>query len=90
MESVIRNVRDLPSDERRVLEDVLGQKLRENQQIILQVITLEALPGGKPTPQGWAGQLPDWCDVYRGLDDSEIAGIEKVILDRADLTRPAE
>lgn len=32
-------------------------------------------------------QLPAWCDVYDGLTDDEIADLENVILQRADLTR---
>lgn len=35
-----------------------------------------------------AGKLPEWCNVYAGLTDDEIADLEKRILTRADLTRP--
>ena len=34
-----------------------------------------------------AQRLPDWCNVYAGLTDDEVAEVEKVILQRADLTR---
>jgi hypothetical protein len=34
--------------------------------------------------------LPEWCNVYAGLSDDEIAILEKSILTRADLTRPSE
>ena len=34
--------------------------------------------------------LPDWCNVYKGLSDEEIAELERAILTRADLTRPSE
>ena len=40
MEAIIRNVRDIETSERQVLEHVLGQRLRENQQVIIQVVTL--------------------------------------------------
>lgn len=35
-----------------------------------------------------AGELPEWCNVYAGLTDEQIADLEKTILTRADLTRP--
>jgi hypothetical protein len=38
---------------------------------------------------GNASALPDWCNVYDGLSDDEIAAAEQVILQRADLTRPS-
>ena len=34
--------------------------------------------------------LPDWCNVYEGLSDAEVAAIEEVTLTRANLTRPSE
>jgi len=37
-----------------------------------------------------AGKLPEWCNVYAGLSDEEIADVEKTILTRADLSRPSE
>ena len=36
------------------------------------------------------GKLPEWCNVYEGLTDEEIADLEKTILTRADLSRPSE
>jgi hypothetical protein len=33
--------------------------------------------------------LPDWCRVYEGLSDQEIAEVENDVLDRAVLTRPS-
>ena len=34
-----------------------------------------------------SGKLPEWCNVYEGMDDNAIARIEKVILRRAAMTR---
>jgi hypothetical protein len=88
MESIIRNVRDIETDERQVLEHVLGQKLKENQQVIFHVVTL-----GKDTPDEkpeLASGLPTWCNVYSGLDDQQIADVERVIRTRSDLTRRPE
>jgi len=96
MESTVRNVREIASDERRVYETVLGQRLRDDQQVVLQVIdrgTLPADEGGDKGAEGstasQAGPLPDWCRVYEGLSDQQIAEIEDVILTRADMTRPS-
>jgi hypothetical protein len=89
MGTISRNVRDLQQDERRVYETALGEKLRENQAVILQVVDLGA-PKDK-AELGAANQplseLPVWCNVYEGLSDGEIAEIETLILDRSGWTR---
>ena len=94
MESITRNVRDLEVDKRQSLEVVLGHQLQDNQQVIIQVVTMNIeektvtpdQPAAKPNGDGMP-QLPDWCNVYDGLTDDEIADLEKTILQRADLTR---
>jgi fructose-specific phosphotransferase system component IIB len=97
MESIIRNVSDIQRDEKRIYEAVLGQKLKDNQQIIIQIINL----GEKTTPEPSAStteeqagktlpSLPDWCNVYEGLTDEEIADAETVILTRSDMSRPSQ
>ncbi len=92
METIIRNVRDIETDELRVLEHVIGQQLRENQKVIIQVVTLGNTPAEEPQEQAASqpGALPEWCDVYDGLTGEQIADVEEVILQRADLTRPSE
>ena len=98
MESIVRNVRDIGADERRHLEHVLGQKLRDNQQLIIQVISLSELraedgdAARAATREAGAESvaLPAWCNVYGGLSDHEIADVEKVVLTRAALTRTSE
>jgi len=94
MESITRNVRDISTDELRLYENVLGEKLKENQQVIIQVISLgdpNQTPGSSPEKQGdqtAAGvAFPDWCNVYEGLSDEEISDIETVVLDRSGWTR---
>jgi hypothetical protein len=91
MEPIVRKVRDIGKRERYVLEDLVGRKLRENQQVVIQVETLD--PEGAQTPEQaetlTEGELPDWCNVYEGLTDNEIADLESVILERANLTRPS-
>jgi hypothetical protein len=92
MDPVIRHVRDMDAADRRALEHVLGRPLAEDQQVIVQVVSPTAPPapagdrGGAPT----AGRLPGWCNVFDGLTGAELADVETVIRQRADLTRPAE
>lgn len=35
-------------------------------------------------------ELPDWCNVYDGLTDEQIAEVEKIALDRSNFMRPPE
>jgi len=44
MESIIRNVSEIETDERRVYESVLGHPLGENQQILIRVIEIGREP----------------------------------------------
>ncbi|MGD0897756.1 MAG: hypothetical protein ABR915_07950 [Thermoguttaceae bacterium] len=44
MDSIIRDVSSIESDERRVYEAVLGHALREDQQVMLRVIELKKEP----------------------------------------------
>ena len=79
METIVRNVRDLQDNERSAAEQLVGHSVRENQQIIIQVADIDL----SPAPSGAAaseGKLPDWCNVYEGLTDAEIAEIEKSII----------
>ncbi|MCE9557048.1 MAG: hypothetical protein K8T91_27185 [Planctomycetes bacterium] len=90
MESIIRNIRDINSDDRHALEHVIGQPLRENQQIIIHVKTMSEKAIGASTsqsPSDKAAALPSWCNVYDGLSDQEIEDVEAVILDRDHWTR---
>lgn len=88
MGTIIRNVRDIETGERRALEQVLGQPLMDNQQIFIHVVTIgnDSAEERSATTSG----LPDWCNIYEGLTDEHLADIERVILERCDLTRPSE
>jgi len=93
MESITRNVRDISSDELRLYETVLGETLKENQQVIIQVISLgdqnqkaESPPEKQGDQAAAPFAFPDWCNVYEGLSDEEIADIETVVLDRSGWT----
>jgi hypothetical protein len=84
MEAVIRNVRDFETGERRVLEHVLGRQLQENQQVIIQVVNVPAEPIGEQAGRASSvpQALPEWCNVFDGLNDDQIAEVEQVILQR--------
>ena len=92
MESIIRNVRDINSRDRQALEHVLGQQLKENQKIIIQVVTVSDEPTVQEKPGNGTpvAKLPDWCNVLAGLSDEQIAEVEEVVPQRSDLSRLSE
>jgi hypothetical protein len=77
MESIIRNVRDIDTADRQALEHVVGSVLRENQQLIIQVVSVDL---SDSQPQASGNGLPEWCNVYEGLTDAEVDEIEKSIV----------
>jgi hypothetical protein len=91
MEPIIRHVREIDTNERLVLEHVIGRPLRENQEVIIQVVTLENQPVGEAEEQAvsQSGKLPEWCNVFEGLGTEQLADVQAVILQRSDLTRPS-
>lgn len=90
MESIIRNVADIEADDRRSLEHVVGRHLEDNQQVIIQVKTVGHTEPIENSTQPSAGALPDWCNVYEGLSDDEIAEVEAAALDRSSWNRPTK
>ena len=87
MERIERNVRDIDRSDRHVLEHVVGQALRDNQRLIIQIAEVD-LARETPATDGQPPQtLADWTKVYEGLSDQEIEEIEAVILDRDHWTR---
>lgn len=88
-EPIIRNVQDIEDADRRVLEHVVGQKLRKNQQVVIRIVALgPEVPTHHEASHESEATLPEWCNVYDGLTDEQIADLETVVLQRADLTRP--
>lgn len=79
METVVHNIRDLSGNERSAAEQLVGHPLRENQQLVIQVVSLDVdtTPSDAETGEG---SLPEWCNVYAGLTDEEVAEIEKSIV----------
>lgn len=94
METVIRNVSEIDAQDRQALEHVLGHALDESQQLQIRVVNSHREGGADPrrAQQACNGShaLPDWCNVFDGLSDNEIAEMEKTILQRADLSRPSD
>jgi hypothetical protein len=93
METVIRNVGEIDAHDREALEHVLGHALRENQQVVIRIVNLpgqtEPVPAAAINGANGSATLPEWCNVYDGLTEDEIADMEKTILQRADLGRPS-
>ena len=44
MESIIRDVKDIVPDERRVYEAAIGHSLQDNQRVVIRVVNLRAEP----------------------------------------------
>lgn len=80
MERITRNVRDIDAAHRAALEHVLGQRLHDDQQVIVSVVNLDASAPKSEMPAQRQAVLPDWCNVYEGLTDAEIDDIEASIV----------
>ena len=86
MERIIRNVVEIDSADRRAIEHLIGTRLAEHQQIIISVVNLDlASPVESPTPPS-AG-VPEWWNVYEGLNDEVVDRLDQAIRQRADLGR---
>ena len=94
MKTVIRNVDDMDASDRQALERLLGQSLHETQQLVIGIVNRQApFSDGPPAATRQAvgtPALPEWCNVYEGLSDAQIAELEQTILQRADMSRPCE
>ncbi len=90
---IVCNVTEIDPADRSALEHVLGQPLRDGQQVVVRVVTPEvnAVPCADDHHAAMdEDTLPEWCNVYEGLSDAEVDAIERVILTRANLRRPFE
>ncbi len=81
MENIVRDVRDIDNTDRRALEHVVGKSLRDNQRLVIQIVSLDLAEAEPVVAQPTAsGELPEWCNVYEGLSETEIAELEKSIV----------
>jgi hypothetical protein len=86
METITRNVSDIPADDLQALEHLVGGPLRPRQQVIVQVVEKES--GRDDAPLGISEpRLPDWFNIYEGLSEEEIDQLDAAIQERLDLTR---
>lgn len=87
MENIVRNVRDIEGGDRRALEHVVGQSLRDNQRLIIRIAEVDV---SRETPAADSRQsqtLADWTNVYEGLSDEEVEAVDQTVKTRANLTR---
>jgi hypothetical protein len=75
METIVHNICDLSGDKRAAAEQLVGHRLGEDQQLVIQIVT-----AGAPCAAASEGKLPDWCNVYEGLTEAEIDQIERSIM----------
>jgi hypothetical protein len=80
MESIVRDVRSLESDERRLYESVVGHAFQENQRVIIRVIEL----GAEPDQGARRAALSRAVETARpGREAAERQGIAAEEADRA-------
>ena len=96
MESISYSVTDLSADQRHAFEGVLGQPLRDDQRVVVQVADQpKSIVGGSDAElrtlqtTSHPHELPDWVTIFADLSDEEIAELESAILDRS-ASRPTE
>jgi hypothetical protein len=87
MERIERNVRDIDQVDRHVLEHVVGQALRDNQRLIIQIAEVDLAHEIPDTDAQPPQTLADWTKVYDGLSDEQVEAVDKTIKTRANLTR---
>lgn len=85
MDTVSRDVSDLPQAERAALEHIVGHRLLETQRVIVQVI--DVYPQRSDTQAENTGSVPSWWKVYEGLSDEEVDRVDAAVGQRADMTR---
>lgn len=85
METIIHNFGALDEAGRTAAETLVGHSLADNQQLVIQIVSQEtpAMEAASTADD----ELPEWCNVYAGLSDGEIATLEQAISRRLDLTR---
>lgn len=80
MESIVRNVNEIEAAERQVYEQVLGQQLRDNQQVIIRVLT----PGVVPDKEVRDAALTRASEIARqGRENAAAQGVTEEEVDAA-------
>ena len=87
MENIVCNVRDIDAGDRNALEHVVGQALRDNQRLIIQIAEVDVSREAPAADSHSRQTLADWTNVYEGLSDVEVEAIDQTVKTRANLTR---
>ena len=87
MEQIVRNVRDIDAEHRSAIEHVVGQTLRENQQLVIQIANVDDGHGTSGPDTRRPQTLAEWTTVYEGLSEQQIDAVDATINSRANLTR---
>lgn len=84
MDTIRFDVKNIGSEQRRTLEQMIGRQLAQDEQLVIVVSPGES---DSKQPVSQPALLPEWCNVFEGLGDESLAEIEKSALSRADLSR---
>jgi len=80
MESIVRDVKSVESDERRVYEVVLGRALEENQRVLVMVLN----PGAEPDESIRRKAMADFQELCRqGTEHRQRLGVSVEEADQA-------
>ncbi len=86
--TIVRDVRDIANSDREALEHALGERFRDDQRLVVRVVTLtESTEDAAAVTGDSYASLPEWCDVFAGLSDDEIADVAETTRQRLNLTR---
>ena len=89
MDTITRDVRDLPKSERSALERLIGHELRETERVIVQIINVVSETTNEKQ-SAKADFVPQWWNIYDGLSDSQVDLLDKAVTQRVDMTRSTE
>jgi hypothetical protein len=89
MVTITRNVSDISADQLQALEHLVGTPLRSSQQVIVQVVEKQS-ESKDWSPATSESGLPNWFNIYEGLNDEEIDRLDAATQQRLDLTRNHE
>jgi hypothetical protein len=68
MDSVaVRNVNQLPNDEKRSLESLVGRQLEDNQQVFIMAFTPGLAPSAENRKKAMAGLTQTWAKVEQHM-----------------------
>jgi hypothetical protein len=83
----IKKLSELKPRDVSVVERLFGRKLSKAQDAVLILRDADQPNETKNEDVPSGDELPDWCDMYAGLSDDEVADLENLVLKRSDLAR---